>query len=209
MATVTRIGIAGYMGAGKSTCARSFKSCGALVIDADAEAKSMMAQSREVQDGLRRAFGDSVVGGEGLRFDVLGHLAFESAESLRKLNAVTHPPLIGYMERLVRSCEKPLCVLDAALIPLFGIEPWFDLCVWVEAPFDVRYRRLIAKLAGMDKAELTRRMRLQEEIMPAPEAGRWVKIPDGDCCGYIIEKLREMGVNNDILETPVWSASTC
>ena len=209
MATVTRIGIAGYMGAGKSTCARSFESGGALLIDADAEAKSMMARSREIRDGLRRAFGDAVVSGEGLRFDVLGRLAFESAESLRKLNAVTHPPLVSRVGRLVRGCEKPLCVLDAALIPLFNIESWFDLCVWVEAPFDVRYGRLKAKLRGMDETELARRMRLQEEVMPAPAGGRWAKIPDGDCRGYVLEKLREMGVDKNILEPPAGNAQPC
>jgi dephospho-CoA kinase len=209
MATVTRIGIAGYMGAGKSTCARSFESGGALVIDADAEAKTMMARSREIQDGLRGAFGDSAVGADGPRFDVLGRLAFESAESLRKLNAVTHPPLASRIERLVRGCEKPLCVLDAALIPILGVESWFDLCVWVEAPFEVRYRRLKAKLAGMDESELARRMRLQEEIMPVPAAGRWAKISDGDCRGYILEKLRDMGVDKDILEPPAGSAPLC
>jgi len=209
MATVTRIGIAGYMGAGKSTCARSFESGGALVIDADAEAKSMMARNREIHDGLRGVFGDSVVGNEGLRFDVLGRLAFESAESLRKLNAVTHPPLVSHIERFVRGCVKPLCILDAALIPLFGIEPWFDLCVWIEVPFDVRYRRLKTKLPGMDESELARRMRLQEEIMPAPAAGRWVKISDGDCRGYIIGKLREMGVDKKFLEPQSGSAPKC
>jgi dephospho-CoA kinase len=209
MATVTRVGIAGYMGAGKSTCARSFESGGALLIDADAEAKAMMAQSREIRDNLRRAFGDAVVGGEGLRFDVLGRLAFKSAESLRKLNAATHPPLVSRIERLVRGCEKPLCVLDAALIPLFNIESWFDLCVWVEAPFEVRYSRLKAKLGGMDESELARRMRLQEEVMPAPAAGRWAKIPDGGCREHIIEKLRGMGVDKNILEPPAGSAALC
>jgi len=209
MADVKRIGIAGYMGAGKSTCARSFMSCGAMVIDADAEAKAMMARSREVCDGLRRAFGESAVGAGGPRSDVLGRLAFESAESLRKLNAVTCPPLAKHIERLVRGCEKPLCVLDAALIPLFNIESWFDLCVWVEAPFDIRYSRLRAKLAGMGEPELSRRMRLQEEVMPAPADSRWAKIPDSDCRGYIIEKLRGMGVDKNILEPPAGSAPVC
>jgi len=209
MTNVARTGIAGYMGAGKSTCARSFESGGVLVIDADAEAKLIMSQSREVQDGLRAAFGDSVIGEEGLRFDILGRAAFESVQSLRKLNAVTHPVLVGHIDRLVRDCEKPLCILDAALIPIFGIESGFDLCVWVEAPFDVRYRRLKTKLAGMDEAELTRRMRLQEEIMPVPAAGRWAKIPDVDCRKYIVGKLREMGVDKNILEPPAGSAPIC
>jgi len=209
MANITRIGIAGYMGAGKSTCAHSFKSDAALVIDADAEAKSMMAQSREILDGLRGAFGDSITGSDGPRFDVLGRLAFESAESLRKLNAVTHPPLVSRIEQLVRGCAKPLCVLDAALIPLFGIEPWFDLRVWVEAPFDVRRRRLQTKLPGMDESELVRRMRLQEEIMPVPAGGLWQKIPDGGCRGYIAGKLREVGVDESILEPQSGSARQC
>jgi dephospho-CoA kinase len=163
------------MGAGKTTCARSFESGSALIIDADAQAKLLMSGSRRLQDDLCGAFGASIVDKDGLRFDLLGRVAFRSAESLISLNNIIHPPLIKHLERLVFDCTKSLCVLDAALIPLWGVEAWFDLCIWVDAPFETRLERLKIKRADIDESELIRRMRLQEEVMSVPDAGIWVR----------------------------------
>jgi dephospho-CoA kinase len=187
MAGATRIGIAGYMGAGKTTCARLFESDDALIINADDEAKALMARDRRMLDDLSCAFGGAVVGDDGSpRFDVLGQAAFQSKESLLTLNSITHPSVVRYVERLVAGCTKSLCILDAALIPLWAdMESWFDHCIWADAPFDVRLERLKAKRADVDEGELVRRMRLQEEIMPVPVTGRWVRLPDADCRGYI------------------------
>ena len=186
-----RVGVAGYMGAGKSTCARSFEGCGALVIDADAEAKRLMRGSVGIQDGLRRAFGDDVVADGGLRVDALGRAAFGSVDALRVLNGIVHPRLVEHLEGLVFGCVEPLCILDAALIPLWGIERWFDLCVWVDAPFDVRLERIVAKSVGgdggsmVDEQEIARRMRMQEEVMGVPTGDVWVRVPDSECREYI------------------------
>ena len=164
-----------------------------MIINADDEAKALMARDRQVLDDLRGAFGGAVIGEDGaLRFDVLGQLAFRSAESLLMLNGVTHPPVIKHIERLVVDCVKPLCILDAALIPLWAsAESLLDYCIWVDVPFDVRLERLMAKRADIDEGELVRRMRLQEEVMPVPVLGRWVKLSDSDCRGYISNVLKK------------------
>jgi dephospho-CoA kinase len=178
------------MGAGKSTCARSLASEDALIIDADAEAKRLMAHSSAIQDALREAFGAAVIGADGaIRSDILGRAAFESIDSLLTLNRITHPPLVEYLSPVVSLCQRPLCVLDAALIPLLGIESWFDVCVWVDAPFKTRLARLAAKRPDVGEAELAKRMRMQEAVMPAPEGGDWVTVGDGECAGYIAEAV--------------------
>jgi dephospho-CoA kinase len=190
MKKVLRIGIAGYMGAGKSTCARSFASEEALIIDADAEAKRIMAGSRAIQDALRAAFGETAVGADGrIRSDVVGRAAFESVDTLLTLNGITHPPLVEYLSPLISSCPKPLCILDAALIPLLGVESWFHICIWVDTPFKTRLARLLAKRPDMDEAELVKRMQLQEAVMSAPDGGDWVVLKDSDCQGYIAKAI--------------------
>ncbi|MDR0331613.1 MAG: dephospho-CoA kinase [Chitinispirillales bacterium] len=186
-----RVGIAGYMGAGKSTCARSFEPAGALVIDADAEAKRLMRGSVDILDRLRRAFGDDVAGDGELRVEALGRAAFGSVDALRTLNGIVHPPLVGHLEALIVECVKPLCILDAALIPLWNIEPWFDLCVWIDAPFDTRLERIAAKGGGVDEREISRRMRMQEEVMGVPAGERWVRVPDGACREYIAGEINK------------------
>lgn len=182
-----RIAIAGYMGAGKTTCALAFDSADTLIINADVEAKTLMLRERRIQDGLREAFGDAVIGDDGTpRFDILGRLAFKSAESLLTLNRVTHPPVVERIEALLADCAKPLSILDAALIPLWAAaEPWFDLRIWVDVSFDIRLERLKVKRADLDETELVRRMRLQEDVLPVPAARRWIRLSDSDCRGYI------------------------
>jgi len=194
MKKVLRIGLAGYMGAGKSTCARSFASEDALIIDADAEAKRLMAHSHAIQESLRAAFGEAVVDAEGkINAGALGRAAFESVDTLLTLNGITHPPLVEYLDAAVSGCRKPLCILDAALIPLLGVESWFDLCIWVCAPFETRLKRLLAKRPDVSEAELVNRMRMQEAVMSAPdEGGDWVMVGDGECREYIADAIGKM-----------------
>jgi len=191
MKKIFRIGLAGYMGAGKSTCARSFASDDALIIDADAEAKRLMAGSSHIQKMLCVAFGAEVIGADGaVRSDVLGKAAFKSVDTLLTLNGITHPPLVEHLDTIVSGCPKSLCILDAALIPLLGIESWFDICVWVDAPFETRLARLVAKRPDVDEADLVKRMRMQEAVMSRPEGGDWVTVDDGECRNYIAEALK-------------------
>jgi dephospho-CoA kinase len=187
-----RIGIAGYMGAGKSTCARSFASEDALIIDADAEAKRIMAESGAIHEALRAAFGEAAVDADGkINTGVLGRAAFESVDTLLTLNGITHPPLVEYLDTVISGCQKPLCILDAALIPLLGVESWFDLCIWVDAPFETRLKRLLAKRPDVVEAELVNRMRMQEAVMSTPNGGDWVIIGDGECEDYIRNALNK------------------
>jgi dephospho-CoA kinase len=204
------IGIAGYMGAGKTTCARAFVSKHTSVIDADTEAKAAMLRSAGLRDDLRAAFGESVADADGtLRFGELGRLVFESADSLRTFNGIVRSHIAPHFEELVRGCGKPLCILDAALIPLWGLESRFDFCVWADVPFGERYRRLRAKLPDMEDAVLLRRMRLQEEVMAVPDGGNWVRLPDADCREYIINRIRQSSHRNEILDALSRSVSKC
>ena len=184
-----RIGIAGYMGAGKSTCAHAFCSLDTIIIDADTEAKLLMQSDLKLQLDLKNAFGESVIDGDKVLFNELGRKAFSSVGTLLTLNKIIHPPLVKHLQSRIRNDENTNCILDAALIPLLHIESWFDLCVWADSPFAVRLERLKAKRADMEEEELCRRMRLQEEVMPIPQSERWIKLPDSECRQYIKNQL--------------------
>ncbi|MCL2688241.1 MAG: dephospho-CoA kinase [Chitinispirillia bacterium] len=184
-----RIGIAGYMGAGKSTCARTFSGFDTIVIDADTEAKLLMQSDLKVQFHLKEAFGESVVDNDTICFRELGLKAFFSVDTLLTLNKIVHPPLVKHLEPIIFNNENTNCILDAALIPLLNIESWFDLCIWVDLPFEIRSKRLKAKRSDIEETELHRRMRLQEEMMPVPQNKHWVKLPDSECGQYIRNRL--------------------
>jgi dephospho-CoA kinase len=170
-----KIGVAGFMGSGKSTCARFLARHGGFCIDADAVAKELMNSDKNIQNLLLAAFGPSVVVTGAVQFSELGRIAFASRDSLERLNRIVHPPLLDRLRHLTMKAHAGMCILDAALIGLWKIEHWFDRCVWIDAARDVRLNRLRA-CRGLDPAELELRMALQEELVPEPDAAPWIRI---------------------------------
>jgi dephospho-CoA kinase len=169
-----RIGIAGFMGAGKSTCARFLSdTCGgAGIIDADAEAKHLMQGDESIKRELVETFGAAVVPHGDIAFPVLGAMVFHSAENMSALNRIVHPRLIDVLKERVCADAGPCVICDAALIPLWHIENWFDVLVWVHAPFEKRYGRLKEK-TGLPTAQLIKRMELQQTLFDEPKQAPW------------------------------------
>jgi dephospho-CoA kinase len=174
----TRIGIAGFMGAGKSTCARFLSDAGgtssgtARIIDADAEAKRLMQSDEGIKNKLVETFGPSVISRNAMVFQALGEAAFSSAENLRTLNTIVHPALVKRLkERTFLNADARL-IFDAALIPLWHIEKWFDVLIWIRASFEKRYERLKNK-TGLPAETILTRMELQQALFEEPKQPPW------------------------------------
>jgi dephospho-CoA kinase len=174
-----RIGIAGYMGAGKTAAARLISSAtgpagaGATVIDADFEAKMIMAEDAVMREQLVRVFGASIIDNDRLSFRMLGRIVFASKEKLLQLNAIVHPPLVKRLRLLLEAHEGPCVILDAAVLPLWNMEALFDICFWVHAPFEQRLERLKKIRRDLVTSTLRERMRVQEECLPVPQHPPW------------------------------------
>lgn len=183
-----RIGIAGYMGSGKSTVAHACGNAGRFdVIDADAEAKHLMCEDLEVRESLGRNFGADILLPQSLRFDLLGERAFSSIEALMQLNATVHPPLLKRLRSLLDKVNH--CILDAALIPLWNIEDWFDWLFWIEAPSQIRFERLMIK-GAMSDAALKQRMDLQQQLFAVPGNDRWSIVHNTGSINELINNMQ-------------------
>ncbi len=169
------IGIAGYMGSGKSTCAGFFSQYDATVINADTVAKEMMDSETAIRKRLRKLFGDTIFNNNTIDYTTLGVFAFESLDTLRQLNAIVHPPLLERLQSICTDSNDALCVCDAALISYWGIEDWFDTLLWVHASRDIRLKRLQRK-GTLSTDELVKRIDLQETLFKEPEKGPWIRL---------------------------------
>jgi dephospho-CoA kinase len=174
-----RIGIAGYMGAGKSTCIKMLSNLNVVVIDADQEAKYLMCSDQRIKDALLLEFGESIYEQNSINFIKLGNIAFDSLENINRLNRIVHPPLIKElllkMQNICKDCDCELVILDAALISLWKIDSWFDKLIWVQSSRESRLNRLLQKYKGKtNKDELIRRMNLQEQLFSPPAADKWI-----------------------------------
>jgi dephospho-CoA kinase len=170
-----RIGIAGYMGSGKSSCAAACAEItGIRIIDADAEAKLLMEKDTRIRDEISRVFGPKIANSATVNFAALGAAVFASVDEIRKLNGIVHPPLVRRLRELVFSLPGP-SILDAALIPLWRIDNWFDSCLWVCAPSKTRFGRIESK-TGMPLEQIKQRMLVQESLFSEPSGSPWTPL---------------------------------
>jgi dephospho-CoA kinase len=99
------IGLTGGIASGKSTVARMFAELGATVIYADEVARQVVAPGSPALAAIREAFGPAVFLPDGaLDRAALGERVFGDPEARRRLEAITHPPILERIrQRLAES----------------------------------------------------------------------------------------------------------
>jgi dephospho-CoA kinase len=189
-----RMGIAGYMGAGKSTCSSLLSAkLGMMVVDADVEAKVLMENDGRVKDELAIAFGPSIARKGVIDFKVLGNIAFSSSGEMEKLNRIVHPRLVRRLQDLI--CSSPnSCILDAALISFWGIETCFDSCIWVGASRSKRIER-VRERTGLSEDRVRQRMTMQEALMAEPRGRSWTFVYNEGSRDELSVSLDACGIN--------------
>jgi dephospho-CoA kinase len=160
---VLLVGLTGGIGAGKSTVAELLVQRGAVVVDADAVARSVVEPGTPALAALVERFGEGILGADGaLERPKLAALAFADEASRKDLEAITHPAINAEFLRKVQAgpadgvvvCDVPL-LAESEQARGRG----YRVIVVVEAPLDVRLDRLEARGVSRDDAE--RRMAAQ------------------------------------------------
>ena len=191
--TLRNIGIAGYMGAGKSTCARFLADAGYPVFDGDREAKLVMACNQSIVEKIQDAFGDEIVASDGIDFRSLGNMVFNDGSELLRLNAIVHPVLKERLRDVIfNRTTSPVLVVDAALLPFWKIDDWFDLRIWVHAPDHVRLERLAVKKPDLEENTLVNRMKGQEILFSPPSRKEWNYIENSGDTSVLAASLKRL-----------------
>jgi dephospho-CoA kinase len=157
-----RVGLTGGIGSGKSEVSRRLASYGAVVIDADAVAREVVAPGTPGLAEVVQEFGPDVLRADGsLDRDRLGELVFAD-ESLRlKLNAIIHPRVGERMAELERQAGgAPVIVHDVPLLAENHLAGSFDEVVVVDVSPRIQLDRL-ARERGMSRAQAEARMGAQ------------------------------------------------
>jgi dephospho-CoA kinase len=179
------LAVTGGLGAGKSTAAEIFADRGAVVIDLDDVAKTLLDQSAAVRDRVVAAFGESILGADG-RIDrsALAAAAFASKESSARLDAIVHPAVLaavaGALDTLALQGEPPRVVV--LVIPLLAESPHFldpvDAVLAISATEEARLER--ATVRGMSREDAERRVACQAGDSERREIADYVIDNDGD-----------------------------
>ena len=159
------VGLTGGVATGKSTVAKMFKRCGAIVIDADKLAREVVEPGKPAWHAIVNTFGSQVVRPDrSLDRHVLGAMVFRNRSKLRRLERIIHPRVAREQQRLVRRIAKrkprAVVIYEVPLLFEVGVDKRVDKIIVVTADRDTQIGRL-KKRNGLSRAEAIRRIRSQ------------------------------------------------
>lgn len=162
-----RIGLTGPIGCGKSTVSRWLAERPAVVvIDADHEARAVLARGTAEVEEVYRRFGEGLRGADGeLDRAALGRLVFDDPDSLHALESIVHPAVRPRILAAIEGAENGAAeavIIEAIKLVEGGLA---DVCdeVWlVTCATDEQLQRLIGR--GSDRADAIARIQAQGDI---------------------------------------------
>ncbi|RJQ72756.1 dephospho-CoA kinase [Pseudonocardiaceae bacterium YIM PH 21723] len=160
-----RVGLTGGIGSGKSTVAARLSELGAVVIDADQIAREVVAPGTEGLSEVVATFGADVLRADGsMDRAAVAARVFGDAEALAKLNAIVHPR-VGMRTAELMSAAPPdaVVVYDVPLLVEKDMAPAFHLAIVVDAPEEIRVRRLTT-IRGMAEKDARARIAAQATV---------------------------------------------
>jgi dephospho-CoA kinase len=161
---VPLIALTGGIASGKSTIARRFAELGAVVVDADALAREVVAPGEPALAAIRDAFGDEVIREDGtLDRPAVGRIVFSDPAKRHVLNGIVHPAVLhrshAAFDAAFARDRRAVVVYDVPLIDARGVGE-FERIVVADAPEDVRVERLV-RLRGMTEEDARARVAAQ------------------------------------------------
>lgn len=140
----TRVGLTGGVASGKSTVAAMLAELGAVVIDADALAREVVAKGTPGLKAVVEEFGEELLGPDGeLDRPAMGRLVFNDEQARKRLEAIVHPLVFERIVELEEQApEDAVVVHDIPLLAEGGRAGDFDHVIVVDAPEDVQVDRM-------------------------------------------------------------------
>lgn len=158
-----KVGLTGGIAAGKSEVSRRLAERGAVIIDADAVAREVVAPGTRGLAEITAAFGPGVLdaGAAALDRGRLGEIVFADSGLLGKLNAIVHPLVAERMLEIERAAPPDAIVVhDVPLLAENRLAGQYDVVVVVDVPTEVQLDRL-TRQRGMPEDQARERMDAQ------------------------------------------------
>lgn len=160
----TRVGLTGGVASGKSTVAAMLAELGAVIIDADALAREVVAKGTPGLRAVVEEFGEDLLGPDGeLDRPAMGRLVFGDEQARKRLEKIVHPLVherVVALEELAQQAAASVVVHDIPLLVESGRAGTFDAVVVVDAPPEVQVQRMTAD-RGWTRADAESRIRAQ------------------------------------------------
>lgn len=159
-----RVGLSGGIGSGKSTVSARLAELGAVVVDADAVAREVVAAGTPGLGEVVDRFGAGVLTADGaLDRPALGQVVFDDPRARQDLERITHPRIRARSAELFAAApEDAVVVHDIPLLVELDLVADYALTVIVDVDAAERERRLV-QLRGMPSAQARARIAAQAD----------------------------------------------
>jgi len=159
------VGLTGGVATGKSTVAKMFEQCGAVVIDADQLARDVVEPGKPAWREIVTLFGKAVLNPDrSLNRQALGAIVFRHPAKRRALETIIHPRVAREQARLTRQAARidphAVVIYDVPLLFEAGIDKRVDHTLVVTADRETQVARL-KKRNHLSRTEALRRIRSQ------------------------------------------------
>ncbi|THJ11933.1 MAG: dephospho-CoA kinase [Nitrospira sp. CG24C] len=163
------VGLTGGVATGKSTVAKMFKRCGAVVIDADELARDVVKPGKPAWREIVALFGKTVLSQDrSLNRQALGSIVFRNQKKRRQLERIIHPRVAREQVRLTKAIArkdpKAVVIYEVPLLFEAGVDKRVDEIIVVTADRTTQIARL-KKRNGLTRAEAIRRIRSQMPLV--------------------------------------------
>ena len=177
-----RVGLTGGIGSGKSSVSALLAERGAVIIDADLNARAVVAKGTAGLQAVIDAFGAQLLRDDGeLDREALGRIVFADPVQLARLNRIVHP-LIGELTaaqtEAAEASDAPVVVFDVPLLVENHLETMYDAVVVVAAQPETQLQRLTGQ-RGMTEADARARIAAQASLADKLAAATYVIDNDG------------------------------
>ena len=158
---MTRIGLTGGIGSGKSTVASMLAAKGAVIIDADQISREIVEPGQPALEEIVAVFGAGVLRPDGsLDRGELARLAFADKAMTKRLNAIMHPRISAESaSRIASAPPGSVVIYDMPLLVETGQASAVSRVVVVDVPVSIQRERAIAR--GLEPADVDRRIEVQ------------------------------------------------
>jgi len=159
------VGLTGGVATGKSTIAKMFKQCGAIVIDADELAKYLVKPGKQAWREIVSTFGKIVLNPDRtINRRALGAIVFGNRAKLRRLERIIHPRVVREQARLIKQTARKnpdaIIIYDVPLLFEAGVDKRVDNIIVVTADRETQIARL-KKRNGLTRTEAIHRINSQ------------------------------------------------
>lgn len=178
-----KIAVTGGLASGKTSVCRFLRKLGAYVVSADEIVHKLLTLDSETGSSIVKLFGPEVVIDGQLDRALIAEIAFQSRETLEKLEQIIHPQVGREIDRLYREVSEEqrysLFVVEVPLLFEAGMEDLFDAVIAVRADPEICRERF------GDEEQYTKRMQRQVSMEEKERRADFVLFNEGS-----LEELR-------------------